>query len=207
METLTGVESTICQGMRILGIDPGTRVVGYGCLEISRATRLPAPSGPGKPLLAHSAANVLSVGCRGEAVVVAQGALKLGRRNDPLPDRLRRLADHLAVLLRKLHPDEVALEEAFYGKSVQSALRIGEARGVIMAEARRSGVVVVQFSPARIKRAVTGHGGASKGRVSDMVVRLLGLTAAPEVQDVSDALAAAVCRAEQHRDLGSYPGR
>lgn len=202
METLTAGEFTIPLGMRILGIDPGTRVVGYGCLELREVTL--RPSGAEVPL-AHRAANVLAgraqAQAQAEAEVVAQGALRLGRRQDPLPVRLRNLAEGLAVLLERLRPDEIALEEAFYGKSVQSALRIGEARGVIMAEACRLGVGVVQFSPARIKRAVTGHGGASKDQVSEMVARLLRLPAAPEPRDVSDALAAAVCRVEQRRGM------
>jgi len=187
--------------MRILGIDPGTRVVGYGCLELRGATALPAQVGSEQLPLAHRAANVLAGQLEGEAVVVAHGALQLGGRNDPLPDRLCNLAEGLAALLRELRPDEIALEEAFYGKSVQSALRIGESRGVIMAEAGRLGVAVVQFSPARIKRAVTGHGGASKDQVCEMVVRLLRLPGSPEPRDVSDALAAAVCRVEQRRGL------
>ena len=187
--------------MRILGIDPGTRVVGYGCLELREATALPAQLGSVQLPLAQRAVNVLAGQPQAEATVVAQGALRLGRRNDPLPDRLRNLADGLAALLRELRPDELALEEAFYGKSVQSALRIGEARGVIIAEASRLGVVVVQFSPARIKRAVTGHGGASKDQVCEMVVRLLRLPGSPEPRDVSDALAAAVCRVEQRRGM------
>lgn len=201
METFTAEEFTSRQGMRILGIDPGTRVVGYGCLELADAAAEPGQPAPEQLPLAHSAANVMGRS-QAEAAVVAQGALRLGRRNDPLQERLRHLADKLASLLRMLRPDEIALEEAFYGKSVQSALRIGEARGVIMAEACRLGVVVVQFSPARIKRAVTGHGGASKDRVSEMVMRLLGLASLPEPRDVGDALAAAVCRAEQRRGWG-----
>ncbi len=196
-------------GMRILGIDPGTQVVGYGCLELR--DRVAAPSVPAHMSadvpLAHRAHNVLGgpphARAHARAAVVAQGALRLGRRKDPLPVRLRSLANGLAALLTHLRPDEIALEEAFYGKSVQSALRIGEARGVIIAEASRAGVAVLQFSPARIKRAVTGHGSASKGQVGEMVMRLLQLPAPPEPRDVSDALAAAVCRAEQCRGLFS----
>jgi crossover junction endodeoxyribonuclease RuvC len=201
METLTVGEFTIQPGMRILGIDPGTQVVGYGCLELSERAPPAALSAPEQLPLAHQAANVVAGQPHVQVAVVAQGALRLGRRNDPLPVRLRNLADGLSALLADLRPDEIALEEAFYGKSVQSALRIGEARGVIMAEASRRGVAVLQFPPARIKRAVTGHGAASKDQVCEMVVRLLGLPAPPEPRDVSDALAAAVCRAEQRRDL------
>ncbi len=192
--------------MRILGIDPGTQVVGYGCLELREVAARSAPADvPADVPLAHRAANVLAGSPHGwahaRAEVVARGALRLGGRKDPLPVRLRNLADGLRELLTHLHPDEIALEEAFYGKSVQSALRIGEARGVIMAEASRAGVAVRQFSPARIKRAVTGHGAASKDQVGEMVMRLLQLPALPEPRDVSDALAAAICRAEQYRGL------
>ncbi len=188
------------RGMRILGIDPGTQVVGYGCLEL-RDSVASAPVASAELPLAHRAANVLVGRPDARAVVVAQGALRLGRRNDPLPVRLGRLADGLAALLRDLRPGEIALEEAFYGRSVQSALRLGEARGVIIAAASRLQVAVYQFPPARIKRAVTGNGAASKDQVAEMVMRLLQLPALPEPRDVSDALAAAVCRAEQRRGI------
>ena len=194
--------------MRILGIDPGTQVVGYGCLEVPDMVLARTGGSGGEVPLAHRPGNVISgaAAAAGQPAVVAQGTLRLGRSKEPLAARLGRLAEGLMALLDRLGPDEIALEEAFYGKSVQSALRIGEARGVIIAEASRRGVEVHQFPPARIKRAVTGNGAASKDQVAEMVVCLLRLRSLPEPRDVSDALAAAVCRAEQRRGLGrSHP--
>ena len=111
----------------------------------------------------------------GRLAVVEAGALRLGRSSDPIPGRLRNLADAVRRLIGELGPDELALEEAYFGRSVQSALRIGESRGVILAEADRAGVAVSQFPPARIKRSVTGNGSASKEQVARMVVQVLRL--------------------------------
>jgi crossover junction endodeoxyribonuclease RuvC len=107
----------------------------------------------------------------------------------------------MAELFSHLQPDELAVEQAFYGKSVPSAMRIGEARGVILAEARRHGVPVHQFAPARVKRVVTGNGAASKAAVAAMTCRLLGLAAVPAERDATDALAVALCRAEERRTI------
>ena len=96
-------------------------------------------------------------------------------------------------------PHEVALEEAFCGKSVQSALRIGEARGVVLATAHRSGLVVHQYPPARIKRRVAGHGAASKEAVSRMAVQALGVAGIDGPADATDAVAVALCRVEERR--------
>ena len=91
--------------------------------------------------------------------------------------------------------DVLALEEAFFGKSVQSALRIGEARGVVLVAAARAGIPVAQYPPATIKKAVTGRGGATKEQVQEMVRITLGLAAPPQPADAADALAIAICHA------------
>jgi crossover junction endodeoxyribonuclease RuvC len=113
--------------------------------------------------------------------------------------RLSALARSLGEILDRLEPQELALEEAFFGKSVQSALRIGEARGVVLAEASRRQVAVHQFAPARIKRCLTGHGAASKEAVAQMTARLLALDRPPQPMDATDALAVALCRVEARR--------
>ena len=175
--------------MRILGVDPGTRVVGYGCLELEedRPSRVSSEDLP----LALRVNNLGRAG-RGGLQVVGSGVLRLGR-SDPIQNRLGRLSEEIRALLTRLRPDELALEEAFAGKSVQSALRLGESRGVIMAEAARAGVEVSQFAPARIKRSVTGSGAAGKDQVAYMVVHTLGLKRAPDTTDESDALAVGLC--------------
>lgn len=187
--------------LRILGIDPGTQVVGYGCLDLEL---VPGPVRSTATPLALRASNTVRLGGAGEAKVVDVGVLRLGGSEIPLPVRLMELGDRLEDLLRRLQPHELALEEAFYGKSVSAALRIGEARGVILCAAARSGLPVYQFPPARVKRSVTGHGAASKDVVARMVAQLVRLPGAQSVGgrlplDATDALAVALTRVEQRR--------
>lgn len=181
--------------MRILGIDPGTVTVGYGCLEIEERPVAARPSSGAR------IANLVRGPGQQRVTVVEAGALRLGRGAADIADRLLRLANGIAELVKRLGPHELAIEEAFYGKSVQSALRVGEARGVVMAEARRLGVAVYQYSPARVKRSLTGHGGAGKDAVAAMARQTLGLDKIPKPQDVTDALAVALCRYEARRTI------
>lgn len=186
--------------MRILGIDPGTITVGYGCLQVTDAA--PGPLGSGGRPVAHRAGNVVrALGGASNARVLESGALRLGRSPVPIEQRLGRLAVALAELLARLQPDQVALESAFAGKSVQAALRIGEARGVVLAEAHRAGVVVAQLTPARVKRCLTGHGAADKAAVAYMTQQLLALAEMPHPHDVADAIAVAYACAEQRYSI------
>lgn len=182
------------RAVRILGIDPGTVVVGFGCVELRPG---PRQTGGGR-LLAHRASNLQSGRGAGRTHVVDAGVLRLGSSGVDLGRRLARLLEGLGELIERCRPDEVALEEAFHGRSVQSALRIGEARGVVLAEAVRRGVTVHQFPPARIKRSVAGHGAASKEAVARMATSLLGVGGNLPV-DATDALAVALCRIEERR--------
>ncbi len=186
--------------VRILGIDPGTQVVGYGCLEVVLAG--PRRPGGAVPMALRASNTVLPGGSGRDVRMVAMGVMRLGGRGAALASRLLSLAEQFRALLTDLQPDEVALEEAFYGKSVQAALRIGEARGVVLAESARAGAPVHQFAPARIKRVVTGRGAAKKETVAAMVEQLLragrlGAEAVPH--DATDALAVAWTRLEQRR--------
>ncbi len=186
--------------VRILGVDPGTQVVGYGCLELTLAG---SRRSSGETPLALRACNTILPGAGAQdAKVVAIGVLRLGVRGTDIARRLHALADQFRSLLADLRPDEVALEEAFYGKSVQAALRIGEARGVVLAESARAGAPVHQFAPARVKRVVTGRGSAAKETVAAMVAQLVrtGAQAPSGVPlDATDALAVAWTRLEQRR--------
>jgi len=191
--------------VRILGIDPGTLVVGYGCLELTAAG---APSTGGvassEVPIALRGSNVVRAGAAGGGVrLVAAGVLRLGTQRQQLTHRLLSLASQFAELLRAFTPDEVALEEAFYGKSVQAALRIGEARGVVLAESARSGLDVHQFAPARVKRCVTGYGASRKQSVASMLRQLIpeggALLGDDLPEDASDAVAVAWTRLEERR--------
>lgn len=199
--------------VRILGVDPGTQVVGYACLEVVRdvvqQVRSEAP-------LALRGSNVVRAGSAalGDARLVDIGVLRLGGRSKSVPERLFALAEEFRRLLAALSPAEVAIEEAFYGKSVQAALRIGEARGVVLAEAARAGAAVHQFAPARVKRCVTGHGAAGKSAVAAMVGQMLGARVVGEAMhglpaDATDAVAVAWTRFEERRSplLGLGGGR
>ncbi|MBL9077320.1 MAG: crossover junction endodeoxyribonuclease RuvC [Planctomycetes bacterium] len=185
--------------VRILGVDPGTLVAGFGCLEaefdLPRRTTGSAP-------LALRAGNVVRLdgGVGRDVRVLELGVLRLGGRDAPVAERLMALGDQFRALLQRLQPTEIALEEAFSGKSVQAALRIGEARGVVLAESARAGLCVHQFPPARVKRSVTGHGAASKPSVAAMVSRLLPNGAGTGLPaDATDAVAVALTRLEQRR--------
>lgn len=152
-----------------MGIDPGTRVVGYGVVETRESRILP----------------------------VTFGVIR-ARRADEYPVRLRRIFEGLSRVLREYRPGEVAIEEAFYGKSVSAALRMGEGRGVAMVAVALEDTPLFQYSPAEVKKAVVGSGRAHKSQVQEMVRMLLGLSQAPQPEDAADALAVAICHC--HRE-------
>jgi crossover junction endodeoxyribonuclease RuvC len=186
--------------VRILGIDPGTQIVGFGCVEVAvDGGRAPEGAVP----LALRASNVVraSSASTGDVRLIEAGVLRLGGRGLDLPARLRALAEQFRSLVGRLAPCELAIEQAFHGKSAQAALRIGEARGVLLAEAAAACLDVHQFAPARVKRCVAGRGAASKESVAAMVRLRLGREARslPEdlAADATDALAVALVRLEE----------
>jgi crossover junction endodeoxyribonuclease RuvC len=157
----------------ILGIDPGTRAVGFGAV-------VAADGGP----------RLLVCG------VIEPG----GRR--PVPARLAHIARDLRMLVRRLRPQVVVVEKAFHARNAQSALRIGEGRGVILATAAEHGCAVAEYPPAVAKKAVMGNGNAAKAQVRAMVTVILGLAAPPESEDASDALALALTHVFRMRVAG-----
>jgi len=150
--------------MRVMGIDPGTRVLGYGVVE-SRGGRI---------------------------IPVTFGAIRADPRASYIV-RLRRIFEKLGRMIRDQEPDEVAIEEVFYGKSVSAALRMGEGRGVAMIAVALGEKPLFQYSPAEVKKAVVGNGRAHKSQVQEMVRMLLGLSHVPQPEDAADALAVAIC--------------
>jgi crossover junction endodeoxyribonuclease RuvC len=153
----------------IVGIDPGTRLVGYGALVVRR-------SGP---------------------ELLASGVLCAPRAD--VPTRLGWLAEQLETLFARLKPGVVVVEQAFAARNLQSALRIGEGRGVVLAAAARRGVEIVQYAPAVAKKTLVGNGQADKTQVAQMVAAALGLSAVPESLDTSDALALALAHVYKQR--------
>ena len=150
--------------MKIFGIDPGSMRTGYGCVETDGSRHR----------------------------LVACGAIS-APAHATFPERLLVIHTRLAALLVECRPDSVAIENLFYSTNVRSALKLGHARGVAMLAAIEAGVPVVEYTPAEIKRAVSGYGRAEKSQVQRMVKLLLGLTELPSPHDAADALAVAIC--------------
>lgn len=155
--------------MRVLGIDPGTQVCGYGIIDMSGADLKP----------------------------VDYGVVKGGR--GLLPERLRVIHGGLQAVIERHGPDVVAVEGIFHGVNPRTALKIGEGRGVALLVAASAGLEVAEYSPAMVKKAVVGTGRAHKSQVQQMVRVILGLSEIPEPEDAADALAVAVCHCNRQR--------
>lgn len=150
----------------ILGIDPGTNVMGYGILGIKAR----------KPFL------------------IAMGVIELNKIGNHYL-RLGRIYERVSMLVEQYCPDEMAIEAPFFGKNVQSMLKLGRAQGVAMAAALSKEVPITEYEPRKIKQAITGNGAASKEQVKEMLRRILDIADAsllPQL-DATDALGAALC--------------
>ena len=152
--------------MIILGIDPGTRITGYGVIRYTNNS----------------------------FVRIASGSINLPF-NEPIPQRLEIIYSELNKIIKKYKPDEFAIETAFYGKNVQSAMKIGYARGVSILCALHNNVLASEYSPREVKKSVVGKGAASKEQVSFMIKTLLNIKTEKIKVDESDALAIALCHA------------
>ncbi len=152
--------------MKILGIDPGTAVTGFGVVE----------AGNGVP---------------GVGRLVECGVIRL-RARSPLPDRLADLHEGVVALIQRHRPDVLAIENAFYHRNVRTTLVLGHARGVILLAARQAAVRVAEYPPATVKKVVGGAGAARKAQVATMVARLLRLRQAPRPADAADGVAVAL---------------
>ena len=150
--------------MIILGIDPGSLITGIGIINCSA----------GKTKLLELDAVVLN-------------------SKDPLTKRLKVIYDVCLDKIGKFKPDELAIETAFFGKNIQSTLKLGQARGVAIIAAVNSNIPVSEYSPREVKKSITGSGAASKEQVKNMVKRILEIKEEPEYIDSTDALAIALC--------------
>jgi crossover junction endodeoxyribonuclease RuvC len=160
--------------MRVLGIDPGTRITGYGVIE-EEGDNLKA---------------------------LEWGIIQV--TNAPFPLRLKIIYEKLRELLVKFNPEVVAIETLFYAKNAISALKLGHVRGVSLLTAANHGVVIVEYTPLQIKQAVVGYGRASKKQVQDMVAYLLGIDHSLTSTDASDALAIAICHIHSYKLTQAY---
>ncbi|MDH4064160.1 MAG: crossover junction endodeoxyribonuclease RuvC [Acidobacteriota bacterium] len=161
--------------MKVFGIDPGSERTGFGCVD-------------------SDGRNHRLVRC---------GAIRAGASGSPFPERLLAIYRGLMDELDRCRPDCVAIENLFYATNVRSALKLGHARGVAMLAAVESGVPILEYTPAEIKRAVVGYGRAEKPQVQQMVKLLLGLARVPSPHDAADALAVAICHLHQAGSLGA----
>ncbi len=126
------------------------------------------------------------------------GVIKTGQE-DEFIQRLKYLSKDLKSIIKKYQPDLVAVEELFFFKNVKTALKVGQARGVILLTAVEAGKEVVEFTPLQIKQAITGYGRAEKGQMQQMVKALLNLKQIPKPDDAADALATAICAANSYK--------
>ena len=161
----------------ILGIDPGTVILGYGLIEING----------------------------NDLKLLEMDILKPGKVEDPYR-KLQLIYNTVSGLIIKYKPDVFAIEAPFFGKNVQSMLKLGRAQGVAIAAAMRHGLDVTEYSPKKVKQSVTGNGNASKEQVLKMLQRLLSFKDDPRYFDASDALAVAVCHYFQENSPVSVAG-
>lgn len=154
----------------ILGIDPGTTIMGYGLIQINK----------NKP------------------VIVNLGELALYKYKDQYL-KLKRIFDRTVHLIDQYCPDELAIEAPFYGKNVQSMLKLGRAQGVAISAALSRTIPIFEYAPRKIKMAITGQGNASKEQVAKMLQHILGLKELPTNLDATDGLAVALCHFYQKK--------
>ena len=148
----------------ILGIDPGTVIMGYGLIHVKK--------------------NKLEL--------IDYGIIRLNKI-DNHPDKLKRILERVDQLIVQYKPDEMAIEAPFFGKNVQSMLKLGRAQGVAIAAALNRNLLFEEYTPKKIKQSITGSGNASKEQVAHMLMRLLNIKEMPKYLDATDGLAAAVC--------------
>jgi len=148
----------------ILGIDPGTTIMGFGIIKVK-----------GKKM-----------------TFIQMNELMLKKYSDPFT-KLKLIFERTIELIDTYHPDEIAIEAPFYGKNVQSMLKLGRAQGVAMAAGLSRQIPITEYLPKKIKMAITGNGNASKEQVAKMLQSTLGLKTLPKNLDSTDGLAAAVC--------------
>lgn len=156
--------------LRVLGIDPGTALLGFGLIDYD----------------GH------------DYVAVEHGVIRTAS-GLALSDRLLMIHNELGMLLARLRPDHVAVEELFFSRNVKTALAVGHARGVILLTIREEGMPVYEYTPMQVKQALVGYGGADKAQIQTFLTLMLGLESAPRPDDAADALAVAVCHCNSYR--------
>src|SRR6201985_3503375 len=161
----------------ILGIDPGTAVMGYGLIK---------ETGP-------------------KIELISLGVIRMESLDDHML-KLQRIFEKTVALIDNYHPDCLAIEAPFYGKNIQVMLKLGRAQGVAMAAALSRNVEITEYAPRKIKQSITGNGNATKEQVAAMLQNLLSFKETPEFLDATDGLAVAVCHSFQKITTGKSGG-
>ena len=164
--------------MRILGIDPGYGITGFGLLDAERS----------------------------RFTLLRCGAITTEPNTD-FPWRLSVIYNDMVQLLEIAKPDAVAVEELFFGHNVTTGINVAQARGVILLAVQQAGVPIFEYKPMQVKQAVVGYGNASKHQVMDMTKRILNLDAVPKPDDAADAVAIALCHARSCTSLLAQQAR
>jgi crossover junction endodeoxyribonuclease RuvC len=153
--------------MRILGIDPGTGILGFGVIEV----------------------------IRGKATLVDAGVVRTPPHT-PLDERLVDIYESLQEVIRETKPDEMSIEKLFFAQNVTTAMSVSHARGVAMLAGKQGGLTIYEYTPLQIKQGLTGYGKATKKQVQEMVRIILNLKEVPKPDDCADAIAAALLHAQ-----------
>jgi crossover junction endodeoxyribonuclease RuvC len=156
--------------MRIIGIDPGTGILGFGVIEVTR----------------------------GKAQLVDAGVIRTPVKEDDAV-RLHTIFDELTVIITETKPNSMSVEKLFFAQNVTTAMTVAQARGVVLLCGMQAGLVIAEYTPLQIKQAITGYGRAEKKQIQEMVRVLLGLKEVPKPDDCADALAAALTHAQTVR--------
>lgn len=152
--------------VRILGIDPGTAIVGWGILNCDDNGQ--------------------------KCVTIAYGHIETNK-NMAMPERLSEITNNILAILKKYNPDEVAVEELFYFKNAKTVISVAQARGVIINTCFRKKIIIAEYTPLQIKQSLTGYGRADKTQMQKMIKSVLKLDSIPKPDDTADALAVALC--------------
>ncbi len=156
--------------MRVLGVDPGTAITGWGVVEGD-----------------------------GDALQMIAGGVITTPAGTPLPQRLQVIYRELTQLIEQWRPETAAIEELFFSKNAKTALAVGHGRGAAMLALANAGLPIAEYKPLEVKQAITGHGGADKIQMQHMVKLLLHLDDIPRPDDAADALAIAICHVHSAR--------
>lgn len=153
--------------MRILGIDPGTALLGFGVVD------------------------------SGDHPLMIDFGVLATSTDRSMPERLEVLYDGVRTLMRDHQPDQLAVEQLFFARNVTTAIAVGQARGVVLLAAAQARIPVREYSPSEIKQAIVGYGKAEKSQIQEMVRIILGLDVIPTPDDAADALAVAICHSQR----------